>query len=155
VRYLVKKKSDAYQWTKNRIQLLYNNVKDWKDDVYDSTEKHDVWSMKKLIALSYYVKPFCQIMRSAHFQHLYYVDPFSGSGLIPLLDKYRFPGSPLVPLFRYDEAPFDKYYLSDTNAGYLDILAKMIVESIGIQSKPRSNKESGKLFSSLGGRLHN
>jgi len=106
--------------------MLYNNVKDWSDDAFDSTEKHDVWSMKKLIALDYYVGPFTQIMRAAKFEHLYYVDPFAGSGMIPVLDKYRFPGSPLLPLFRHNEAPFDKYYLSDIKVSYLTSLENRI-----------------------------
>jgi three-Cys-motif partner protein len=106
--------------------MLYSNVKEWSDDSFETTEKHDVWSMKKLIPLDYYVGPFTQIMRSAKFERLYYVDPFAGSGLIRVLDKYRFPGSPLVPLFRYDEAPFDKYYLSDIKASYLTSLGNRI-----------------------------
>lgn len=117
---------DPYQWSKNRIKLLYEYVKDWQDDVYDSTAKHDVWSIKKLIALSYYIGPFVKIMRANGFKKLCYVDPFSGSGLIKLMDRYRFPGSPLIPLFRDEESHFDKYYLSELKSEYVEILKKRV-----------------------------
>jgi three-Cys-motif partner protein len=36
--------------------------------------------------------------------------------------KYRFPGSPLIPLFRYDNFSFSGYYLSDIESDYIDAL---------------------------------
>jgi three-Cys-motif partner protein len=123
---LAKKKLDSYEWSKARIKTLYSNVATWEDDLYDSTAKHDIWSIKKLIALSYYVGPFVKIMRNNNFKRLSYVDPFAGSGLIKLMKKYRFPGSPLIPLSRFSESPFDKYLLSDINGDYISILQNRV-----------------------------
>src|SRR5581483_4289239 len=138
---------DDYLWTKKRIGLLYDNVKEWTDDVLDSTDKHDVWSMKKLMALDYYMGPFCQIMRSHGFKELFYVDPFSGTGLIPILEKHRFPGSSLIPLFRHQEFPFDTYHLSDINEGYLNALSKRVARAkngrtINVSITKRSFKDT-------------
>jgi len=60
------------------------------------------------------------------FKKLCYVDPFSGSGLIKLMDRYLFPGSPLIPLFRDEESHFDKYYLSELKTEYVDILKRRV-----------------------------
>jgi three-Cys-motif partner protein len=121
-----RKRLDPYEWSKTRIKALYSNVAGWEDDVFDDTAKHDIWSIKKLIALSYYIGPFVKIMRKNDFKRLSYVDPFSGSGLIRLMKKYRFPGSPLIPLSRFSESPFDDYLLSDINTDYVSILQKRV-----------------------------
>lgn len=109
-----------YDWSKKRIENLYSFVKEWSDDG-PGTSKHDVWSIKKLIALDYYIGPFTKIIASTGFKKWYYFDPFSGSGLIKLMDR-NFPGSPLIPLFRAEDAPFQGYYLSDINDKYLNTL---------------------------------
>jgi three-Cys-motif partner protein len=61
-------------------------------------------------------------MRSNKFNKLYYVDPFSGSGILKLKKKYLFPGSPLIPLFQRHKTPFHKYYLSDNSTQYINVL---------------------------------
>ncbi len=116
---------DKYQWAKDRIRLLYKNVEKWHDADL-TTPKHDFWSIKKLIALDYYVVPFVQIMKSKGFKKWYYVDPFCGSGMLEFKKKYHFPGSPLIPIFHFDLLPFSGYYLSDIKSEYIDALRNRI-----------------------------
>lgn len=54
------------------------------------------WSLKKEIALMYWVWPFLQIA-SRWFKNYYYIDLFSGSGLVKA-DSSFFVGSPLVAI---------------------------------------------------------
>jgi three-Cys-motif partner protein len=138
----LKSKPDPYQWTKRRIKLLYDNVRDW-DDLVVTTPNLDVWSIKKVLALEYYILPFIKIMRSTNFNKVYYVDPFCGSGVMKLKKKYLFPGSPLVPLSHIDETPFHEYYLSDNNGARVTALKEHIErlsirEDIGIHANKSS-----------------
>jgi three-Cys-motif partner protein len=110
-----------------------------------------VWSIKKLLALDYYIGPFVKIMRSKNFSKLYYVDPFSGSGILKLKEKHFFPGSPLIPLFRYHETPFHSYYLSDVNSKYISALRKHMNRiSLDEDADVRINKKN---FSDLIGEV--
>lgn len=114
---------DPYTWSKNRIKFLYTQVSQWNDtDV--TTRNHGLWSVRKLIALDCYIKPLAQIMRK-YFKRFFYIDPFSGSGLIEVNGK-RFPGSALIPLLRFDNYPFDKYYLSDNDPDFILALKKRV-----------------------------
>jgi len=54
------------------------------------------WSLKKEIALMYWVWPFLQIA-SKNFKSYYYIDLFAGSGLVKAESEY-FVGSPLVAI---------------------------------------------------------
>ena len=98
----------------------------WKNEGEVTTSKHDVWSIKKLLVLDLYIKPFVKILKSKNFESWYYIDPFCGSGLLRLKKKHLFPGSPLIPLFKSEEFPFDGYYFSDTDKRYLSELRKRI-----------------------------
>ena len=62
-----------------------------------TTNKHDLWSVKKLIVLTYYVYPFLQILRKNGYKKIHYVDLFSGSGLLKIKNKIM-PGTSLIPL---------------------------------------------------------
>ena len=139
----MKSKQSPYQWAKNRIELLYRNVKELNDTGV-TTAKLDVWSIKKLLALDYYVEPFVDIMHSKEFKEWYYIDPFCGSGLLRI-KKHLFPGSPLVALFHTDNKPFSKYYLSDENAKYTYEL-KARIERI-LKSKNMKVQIENKKFS--------
>jgi three-Cys-motif partner protein len=142
--------SDSYAWAKDRIKSLYDQVKDWKDtDI--TTKNHGIWSIKKLIALDCYIKPCVDIMRN-NFNKIFYVDPFSGSGLIRL-NGNLFPGSPLIPLLSHHTIPFDKYFLSDVNTRYVSVLKKRISQlrrgkDINVETEVSTFSEiSKKLFS--------
>jgi hypothetical protein len=74
-----KTRPGTYDWTKDKISKLYNQVSGWKNELEVTTPKHDIWSIKKLIILDSYIKPFVQILRSNKFKAWYYVDPFCGS----------------------------------------------------------------------------
>lgn len=97
-----------------------------------TTDKHDLWSTKKLIALRYYIFPYLQIMRKYDFKKLHYVDPFAGSGLLRIKGKIM-PGTSLIPLLRTRELfeknkqyIFDEYHLSDINQKYVKVLEERI-----------------------------
>jgi three-Cys-motif partner protein len=122
----VKYRLGTYEWTKDRIIRLCERVNRWKDEEGVITPKHDVWSIKKLLILDSYIKPFVEILRSNEFRSWYYVDPFCGSGLLRLKKKHLFPGSPLIPIFKFEEFPFDGYYLSDTDKAYTSALCERI-----------------------------
>ena len=96
-------KFDPYLWSKTRIQKLYNYVSQW-NDVDVSTKKLDIWSIKKILALEYYIKPYVEILRSKKLKSWYYVDLFSGSGMMRIDNKYNFPGSSLIPLIKSSES---------------------------------------------------
>lgn len=115
---------DIYTWTKERIKSLYINVKDWKDED-ETTPNHGIWSIKKLIALDYYIKPCVEIYRKNNYNPIF-VDPFCGSGLYTIDDEYKFPGSSLVAL--YNQYRFDKYIFSDTSKKYINLIEKRIHE---------------------------
>ena len=53
-----------------------------------------IWSIKKLIALDYYIEPFVKILKKNNFKKWIFVDPFAGSGLFKIYDRYNFSGSP-------------------------------------------------------------
>lgn len=61
-----------------------------------SEPKYGFWSLKKEIALMYWIWPFLTIA-SVHFKSFYYIDLFAGSGLMRANDHY-FVGSPLVAI---------------------------------------------------------
>jgi three-Cys-motif partner protein len=118
-------KVDTYEWTKNKIAGLIKNVQTWNDE-YITTAKHGIWSIKKLIALDYYIDSYVKILKSKQFKSWKYVDPFSGSGLLRIDKNHLFPGSALIPLFKIDNFPFHQYILSDIDPVYVELLKKRI-----------------------------
>jgi len=58
--------------------------------------EYGFWSLKKEIALMYWIWPFLQIA-SKYFKSYYYIDLFAGSGLVKADSSY-FVGSPLVAI---------------------------------------------------------
>jgi len=101
-----------------------------------TTDKHDLWSTKKLIVLRYYIYPYLKIMRKNKFKKLHYVDPFAGSGLLRIKGKIM-PGTSLIPLLRTKELftrnknyVFDEYHISDTNQKYVNALRGRIEKLI-------------------------
>lgn len=113
---------DIYTWTKDRIKSLYSNVSNWEDKD-ETTPNHGTWSIKKLIALDYYIESCIKIYRKNGYNPIF-VDPFCGSGLYTIDNKYRFPGSSLVAL--YNKYRFDKYILSDISKKYINLIQKRI-----------------------------
>jgi three-Cys-motif partner protein len=109
--------TDYYEWSKEHIRYLYEKIQNLKNDGL-KTSPGDIWSVKKLLVLDYYLGAFVKIIRNPKwkFKNWYYVDPFCGSGLIKFkedLKDERFPGSPMVAALRATELPFTDYLLSD------------------------------------------
>lgn len=122
---------EPYVVVRDTISLLHKSVENFFSEQI-TTPEHDVWSVKKLVALYSYIKPYCQIMRKQGFKKLHYVDLFSGSGLLRINDKIL-PGTSLVPFTRLkDGYHFDDYFLSDVNGTFvteLDKRAKIMLGS--------------------------
>lgn len=90
---------DPYQWTKERTSYLIEKIELVKNDG-DIISAGKIWSIKKLLALDYYIASTHAIFKK-NFDYWYYVDTHCGSGVIgfeedELLKLERFPGSPLI-----------------------------------------------------------
>jgi hypothetical protein len=98
---------DPYDWSKKRINTLIDKISTIKNDGL-SLSPGQIWSLKKLLFLDYYARAFVTIIRKNDFQNWYYVDTHAGTGMIGFeetdLIKERFPGSPLVAVFRSQAA---------------------------------------------------
>lgn len=139
-------KNQSYPTVEQSLTSLRNHVK-----IFDSeevtTDKHGLWSIKKLIVLRYYIYPFLQILRANKYEKIHYVDLFAGSGLLRIEDKIM-PGTPLVPLLTSKDLItigknyyFDEYHLSDSNQKYIDVLKKRIKKvSDGLPTKIQIEK---------------
>lgn len=120
---------DPYVWSKKRINTLVGKIGIIKDDGL-SLSPGQIWSLKKLLFLDYYVRAFVTIIRKNDFKNWYYVDTHSGTGLIGFeeqdLIKERFPGSPLVAAFRSPEYVFTHYFFSDIDDNSIISLKKRL-----------------------------
>ncbi len=115
---------DAYLWSKEKISSLVNKISSVKNDNL-STSPGQIWSIKKLLVLDYYIDGYVTIIRK-HFKNWYYVDTHCGSGLFGFeeedLKDERFPGSPLIAAFRHSEYPFTDYLFSDIDSLAISVL---------------------------------
>lgn len=125
-------KSEKYSAIEQSIISLRKHVSIFNDDEEIITEKHDMWSIKKLLVLRDYVPPFLRILRNNDFENIHFVDLFSGSGLLKINGKLM-PGTSLVPLLTTKEIItaegkifFDEYYLSDIKQKYVTKLKERI-----------------------------
>jgi three-Cys-motif partner protein len=119
-----------YDWAKRLMKNLFSDVESWNDDIDVVYEKADVWTVKKLLAIDWYLGPFYKIA-SKHFENIAYVDFFCGSGLNRFdNDKYSrkhlCKGSALIPLFVADKYPFSDYFFYDANSANVTALTKRI-----------------------------
>lgn len=125
----IKNSFDPYDWSKKRINTLINKIYAIKDDGL-SLSPGQIWSLKKLLFLDYYVRAFVTIIRKNDFENWYYVDTHSGTGLIGFeeqdLIKERFPGSPLIAAFRSPEYVFTHYFFSDIDSNSIISLQKRL-----------------------------
>jgi len=85
-------------WLQEKFQRLNETTEIMlQDDKEQYGEpEYGFWSLKKEIALMYWIWPFLTIA-SAHFKSFYYIDLFAGSGLMKA-NEYYFVGSPIVAL---------------------------------------------------------
>jgi three-Cys-motif partner protein len=126
---LVSHKEDTYTWTKRHVNDLFNYASIWSKDSV-AYEKDGVWTVKKLIAISWYIKPFCKIAQN-HFKRWNYIDFFSGSGLVKISEKgyinrHLCTGSALLPLYLAKEYKFTDYYFFDKDQDNINELIERI-----------------------------
>jgi len=109
---------DPYVWSKNKIEELVNKITIIKNDG-QPVSPGQIWSIKKLLVLDYYIGGSVNIFKK-YFANWFYVDTHCGSGLIGFkeaeLINERFPGSPLIAALRNITSPFTDYFLSDNNS---------------------------------------
>jgi hypothetical protein len=69
------KKEDPYIWTRRRAESLFADVTNWTDEQGDVYNKVDIWAVKKLLAIEWFIKPFTQIAKK-------YFSPIHDSGFV-------------------------------------------------------------------------
>lgn len=121
---------DPYVWSKKKIETFVEKIEPLKKDGL-KTSPGQIWSIKKLLVLDYYVGNFVRIIRNhPKFKKWYYVDTHSGTGLIDFEDSdlvgERFPGSPFMAAFRNVETPFTDYFLSDSDKESIEVLTSRL-----------------------------
>jgi three-Cys-motif partner protein len=85
--------------------------------------EYGFWSLKKEIALMYWIWPFLQIA-SQNFDSFYYVDLFAGSGLMKAGSNF-FVGSPLVAVCStLPDKKFSQYILLEKDKSRKEVLEK-------------------------------
>jgi len=119
------------EWTKTHIKELIDKISLIKNDGLD-TSPGNIWSIKKLLVLDYYLPSFVSIMNPKNgFLNKYYVDPFCGSGMIKFgstsLRNERFPGSAMIAALHSSKSPFTDYLISDRNSKTIDALRKRLI----------------------------
>lgn len=88
-----------------------------------SEPEYGFWSLKKEIALMYWIWPFLQIA-SQHFDSYYYIDLFAGSGLMKANSDY-FVGSPMVAVgSTLPDKKFSEYICLEINESRRDALER-------------------------------
>ena len=114
------------------LERLRKQLSKFNDDEEATTEKHGIWSLKKILVLHDYIKPYLQIVRNNGYKNVHYVDPFSGSGFLKI-DRKIMPGTPLIPILSTRELItknkswcFDSCYYSDSDKFYISELDKRI-----------------------------
>ena len=120
----------GYDWVKRRVRSLFSDVDSWANDSDITYEKVDVWTVKKLLAIDWYLLPFHRIAKK-NFEYIAYIDFFCGSGLMRFgsekySKKHLCKGSALIPLFRADMHPFTEYFFFDTDKAKVEALRKRI-----------------------------
>jgi three-Cys-motif partner protein len=86
------------EWLKSKLDKLVEMTeivkKECPTEYSEADPEYGFWSIKKEIALMYWIWPFLQIANK-YFASFYYIDLFAGSGLMKA-DNDFFVGSPIV-----------------------------------------------------------
>jgi three-Cys-motif partner protein len=97
----VPKKIPTSEWLQSKLHRLIeirDLVSQECPDIYSEPDpNYGFWSIKKEIALMYWIWPFLQIA-AKHFKYFYYIDLFAGSGLMKAAENVFFVGSPIVAI---------------------------------------------------------
>ena len=114
----------SYEWTKKRLTHLVDQIGLIKND-NQNTAPGEIWSIKKLLALDYYISATHNIFKK-NFKQWNYVDTHCGTGMIGFKNKplklEKFPGSPLIAALRHSITPFSNYYFYDIDNKNISIL---------------------------------
>lgn len=127
-----KRTEDAYEWAKRRTEKLFSNVSSWQiEETERIYKKEGVWTIKKLLAIEWFIGPFTKISKTSPFEKWNYIDMFAGSGLVKISEKqfkkeYLCTGSALLPLFLANENRFTDYYFFDSYSPNIDALNNRI-----------------------------
>jgi hypothetical protein len=54
-------KESEYEWAKRLSKSLFSDVQSWQDDKDPVYEKDDVWAVKKLLAIDWYIGRFTEL----------------------------------------------------------------------------------------------
>lgn len=115
---------DPYEWSRQRITKIVEKINPIKNDGLVPSYGQ-VWSIKKLLALDYYISA-THVIYKKYFDNWYYVDTHCGSGLIGfeenMLKDEKFAGSPFIATLNNEKKPFSDYFLSDINQESIDAL---------------------------------
>lgn len=122
--------SDYHQWCVDHIGDLYKKILIFKNDDL-RTSPGNIWSLKKLLFLDYYIAGFVKIIKShnSNFEKLIFVDTHCGTGLIKFKDELKgeyFPGSPLIAALRAKQHPFTEYLFSDNSKKSIKALSEIL-----------------------------
>lgn len=95
---MTKVKKPTSEWLRDKLDRLVEMTeivrKENPEEYVEPDPEYGFWSIKKEIALMYWIYPF-QLIASKHFDSFYYIDLFAGSGLMKAEDSF-FVGSPIV-----------------------------------------------------------
>lgn len=124
-------------WLKNKLDRLVEMrdiVKKESPEIFSVADPdYGFWSLKKEIALMYWIYSFQQIA-NRHFDSYYYLDLFAGSGLMEA-ENVLFPGSPIVAVCStLKNNKFKKYICmeaDETRAEALDKRLKAVCNYYG------------------------
>jgi three-Cys-motif partner protein len=122
---MTKIKTPTSEWLKsklNRLIEMTDVLKTISPELYTEVDPdYGFWSLKKEIALMYWVYTF-QTIANKWFDTYYYIDLFAGSGLMEA-DNYFFVGSPIVAVSStLKEKPFSKYICIECDQTRRDVL---------------------------------
>jgi three-Cys-motif partner protein len=97
-----------------------------KDDGL-TTSIGDIWSIKKMLLLDYYMPSFIQIVSKNNFNKFYFADPFCGSGIFTdfkdkELKNEIFPGSSLIGALNASELGYTNCIFSESNSSNIEAL---------------------------------
>jgi three-Cys-motif partner protein len=125
-------KEGAYEWAERRAKNLFDNATDLEDDSDVKYTKGGLWSVKKLLAIEWYIEPFYRIA-SKHLPRWVYIDFFCGSGLMSVTSpefskSHAAVGSALLPLFLSNRYPFKDYYYFDVEREKINALNRRIAK---------------------------
>ena len=102
-----------------------------------------IWSLKKLLLLKDYLKPYLNIISQRVSTNCFYLDLFSGSGASKTKEGYRFIGSPLISLLygafyvesRNNIVRFKKWIFIEKDSKRCNALRKRVDITVGIKNE--------------------